>query len=286
MQSESINGVIGVSVRLLALDSMSPLGQRVLAALILAPPVLFDLYLGSPYSDLLIILVAGICAWEWARLCHHGQLPMAGWAMIASVVLSVSVASLGHHEIAAWIVVAGAMGVAVIASKNQQDAVSWCVAGVIYLSWSCIAFAWLLKSDPIGLVGIFWLLFVVWGTDTGAYFAGRTFGGPKLAPRFSPNKTWSGLIGGAVVAAVVGLVASQWLPSIPFWILVFGSAVLAVVAQVGDLFESSLKRRFDAKDASNLIPGHGGLLDRVDGLLAASLAVAAVLWLGGRLSGL
>ncbi len=278
--------MIGVSVRLLALDSMSPLGQRVLTALVLAPPVLFDLYLGSPYSDLLIILVSGVCAWEWARLCHHGKLPLAGWAMIASVASSVTVASLGFHEIAAWMVVAGAMAVAVIAAKNQHEDVSWCVAGVIYLSWSCIAFAWLLNSDPIGLVGIFWLLFVVWGTDTGAYFAGRTFGGPKLAPRFSPNKTWSGLIGGAVVAGVVGAIASQWLPAIPFWFLVLGSAALAAVAQAGDLFESSLKRKFGAKDASNLIPGHGGLLDRVDGLLAASLAVAAVLWLGGRLSGL
>lgn len=278
--------MIGVSVRLLALDSMSPLGQRVLAALILAPPVLFDLYLGSPYSDLLIILVSGICAWEWARLCHRGNLPLAGWAMIGSVISSVAVAALGHHEIAAWIIVAGAMAVAVIAAKNQQEAVSWCVAGVIYLSWSCIAFAWLLNSDPIGIIGIFWLLFVVWGTDTGAYFAGRFFGGPKLAPRFSPNKTWSGLIGGACVAALVGAVASQWLQVLPFWYLVLGSAALAVVAQIGDLFESSLKRQFDAKDASNLIPGHGGLLDRIDGLLAASLAVAAVLWLGGRLSGL
>lgn len=278
--------MIGVSVRQQVLDSMSPLGQRVLAAVVLAPPVLFDLYLGSPYSDLLIILAAGICAWEWARLCQRGTLTSSGWAMIASVVSSVSVAAIGHHEIAAWIVVAGAMGVAVIAAKRQEEGAAWSVAGVIYLSWSCIAFAWLLNSESIGLIGIFWLLFVVWGTDTGAYFAGRTFGGPKLAPRFSPNKTWSGLIGGAVVAAIVGAIASQWLQVAPFWFLVFGSAALAVVAQAGDLFESSLKRQFGAKDASNLIPGHGGLLDRIDGLLAASLAVAAVLWLGGRLSGL
>ena len=254
--------------------------------MILAPLVLFGLYLGSPYSDLLIILAAGICAWEWAKLCHRGALPLAGWAMIVAVVSSVSVAALGYHEIAAWIVVAGAMGVAVIAAKNQQESVSWCVGGVIYLSWSCIAFAWLLNSDAIGIIGIFWLLFVVWGTDTGAYFAGRFFGGPKLAPRFSPNKTWSGLTGGALVAGTVGAVAAEWLHVVPFWYLVAGSAALALVAQAGDLFESSLKRQFDAKDSSRLIPGHGGLLDRIDGLLAASLAVAAVLWLGGRVSGM
>jgi phosphatidate cytidylyltransferase len=131
------------------------------------------------------------------------------------------------------------------------------------------------------VIGIFWLLLVVWGTDIGAYFAGRSLGGPKLAPRFSPNKTWSGLAGGAATAALVGLVAAIWMPVMPMLLLAIGSAMIAVVAQIGDLFESSLKRQFDAKDSSNLIPGHGGLLDRIDGVLAASLAVAAIAWLAG-----
>jgi phosphatidate cytidylyltransferase len=268
-------------VQLLIPDNLSPLAQRVLAALVLAPPVLLALYLGSPYSDLLIFAAAGISAWEWARLCGGGSLQLTGMAVIASVLLAVLSAALGSYEIAAWVVVVGAMAVAVIAANHQQESVSWYVGGVLYLSWSCIAFIWLRQDETLGVIGILWLLLVVWGTDIGAYFAGRSLGGPKLAPRFSPNKTWSGLAGGGATAALVGLVAAIWMPEMPMLLLAILSAMIAVVAQIGDLFESSLKRRFDAKDSSNLIPGHGGLLDRIDGVLAASLAVAAIAWLAG-----
>jgi phosphatidate cytidylyltransferase len=124
---------------------------------------------------------------------------------------------------------------------------------------------------------VIWLLLVIWATDIGAYFAGRSIGGPKLAPRISPKKTWAGLFGGMVAAAAVAGLAGIWLddfkPSL--WNLLL-AMVLAVVSQIGDLLESHLKRRYDAKDSSNLIPGHGGVLDRTDGLMAASLMLALV----------
>ncbi len=278
----------GVSVQQLTLDSIGPLAQRILAALVLAPPVLLALYFGSPYSDLLILLAAGIAAWEWARLCGRGSLDITGWIAIATVLLAVFSAVLSFYSVAAWIVVVGAMGTAVLSTNRQQQSVSWSVAGVIYLSWTFISFVWLREPGLLGYAGIFWLLFAVWATDIGAYAAGRSFGGPKLAPRFSPNKTWSGLVGGALAAAVVSpgagaLLFSSGFPAFfePSWgYLAVAGAAIAVVSQGGDLFESNLKRQFDAKDSSRIIPGHGGLLDRIDGLLAASLAIAAVVWLG------
>jgi phosphatidate cytidylyltransferase len=122
---------------------------------------------------------------------------------------------------------------------------------------------------------LLWVLFLVWATDSGAYFAGRAIGGPKLAPRISPKKTWAGLAGGMLAAALVGWAMQNGvMPGA--WRLAAASAALAVVAQAGDLAESGLKRYFGVKDSSQLIPGHGGVLDRLDGLLAVAPAVAVL----------
>lgn len=275
----------------LILDRMGPLAQRIVAAVVLAPLVLVALYLGAPYSDLLILIASGIAAWEWARLCNRGNLDVTALLVIGAVLAAVFAAAQGLYSVAAWIVVVGAMATAVMATNRQHESVSWMVGGVIYLSWTFISFVWLREPQIFDYQGIFWLLFVVWATDIGAYVAGRAIGGPKLAPRFSPNKTWAGLAGGAIAAALVSLGAGTWVFSggdpayfgPPWGYLIFVGIALAVISQAGDLFESNLKRQFDAKDSSQIIPGHGGLLDRVDGLLAASLACAATVWLGQRM---
>jgi len=152
----------------------------------------------------------------------------------------------------------------------------WLAAGVGYVGLPCIALAWLRALPHDGLATLLWVLAVVWATDTGAYAAGRSLGGPKLAPRISPNKTWAGLIGGTVAAAVMGVGASLLVQDAPLWFTVPASAALAVVEQAGDLFESAVKRHFGVKDSSRLIPGHGGVLDRVDGLMAVSVVVATL----------
>jgi phosphatidate cytidylyltransferase len=150
-----------------------------------------------------------------------------------------------------------------------------------------VALVWL-RGDVGGARLILWLMATVWATDIGAFFAGRLIGGPKLAPRISPKKTWAGLIGAMASAGLVGIVADFSVPGAPgAAVLAAAGAVMAVVAQAGDLGESWVKRHFGAKDSSALIPGHGGLLDRVDGLLAAALALAAWQWFssgGGVLS--
>ena len=165
-------------------------------------------------------------------------------------------------------------------APSARTRLQWSAIGLVYIAVPCIAIIWLRAA--FGWQTIFWLFAVVWATDIGAYFAGLGFGGPRLAPRISPHKTWAVLAGGVVCAAAVGAATAVLLglPHLPR--LAFLSALLALVAQAGDLWESMVKRRFQAKDSGTLIPGHGGLLDRLDGLMAAAPAVAAATLIGGE----
>lgn len=151
---------------------------------------------------------------------------------------------------------------------------AWLGLGVVYIAFACWAL-WRLRLDPEwGRMSLFWLLAVVWGADTGGYFFGRAFGGPKLAPAISPNKTWSGFLGGTLAAALGGWAVVAYMKGDAGLEIVLYSAALGVVSQLGDLFESWIKRRFGVKDSGSIIPGHGGLFDRVDGLVAAALIAA------------
>lgn len=159
----------------------------------------------------------------------------------------------------------------------------WMLSGAVYILGAVVAMQWLRHEPETGLWTVLWLLAAVWATDIGAYFAGRRFGGAKLAPRISPNKTWAGLFGGMAAATVASVVVGVFKDADLVWLALMG-ALLAVVSQIGDLLESAMKRRFGVKDSGRLIPGHGGMLDRVDGVLAAILLVAGVRLLhGGRL---
>lgn len=153
----------------------------------------------------------------------------------------------------------------------------WLAFGVLYIALSCWAL-WRLRLDPEwGRVTLFWLLAVVWGADTGGYVFGMTLRGPKLAPTISPNKTWSGFAGGTLFSAVAGwgVLAFAKDGDAGVNVLLF-SAAIGVVSQVGDLFESWVKRRFGVKDSGSIIPGHGGLFDRIDGLVAAAIASVVI----------
>ncbi len=157
---------------------------------------------------------------------------------------------------------------------------SWTFGGLLYISAAVFSLLALRAAEGFGAITIYWLFILVWSADTAAYFMGRSLGGPKLAPKLSPNKTWSGFIGALLGAAIVGAGVGLYLEKPSVWLLIVVSAILGAVSQVGDLLESSFKRRFDKKDMSGLIPGHGGLFDRVDGLLAAALAA----WCGQMIS--
>ena len=158
----------------------------------------------------------------------------------------------------------------------------WLIIGAIYIALPCGALIWLRGTDDAGMVTVAWLLAVVWSADIGAFIAGRTLGGPKLAPRISPKKTWSGFIGGVTLAAAVAAGAALiWEGGDAITLALWG-LVIAVASQICDLIESAAKRHFDVKDSSNLIPGHGGVLDRVDALILAAMALAALKLTLGR----
>jgi phosphatidate cytidylyltransferase len=152
----------------------------------------------------------------------------------------------------------------------------WVVAGILYALAMFLAPV-VLRADPaFGMPAILLLFAIVWATDIAGYFAGRAIGGPKLAPSISPKKTWSGAIAGLAVAVLIVVLATRFIPQAKFSVLIALTILLSIVSQAGDLAESALKRRFDAKDASQIIPGHGGVMDRLDGFWAAALCAAII----------
>lgn len=162
--------------------------------------------------------------------------------------------------------------------------VLWWGLGILYVALPCFALVWLRTDVQMGRETLMWLFAVVWSADTGAYLAGRAIGGPKMAPKISPNKTWAGLIGGVLSAGIVGAAVAAAFAGedgLTRPLAAAGlSAAIGFVAEMGDLLESWLKRRLAVKDSGRLIPGHGGLFDRVDGLLAAAIASALIQWAG------
>jgi phosphatidate cytidylyltransferase len=259
--------------------SAQALRLRVLSALVLAPIGLAAAWFGPPLLSVVVVIAAGLMAWEWSRLCRTGTPILTG--IIVIVVASVIAGALGIPRIGLAIAALGSIAAA-IASRHSGEAVLL-GCGILWIAVPSMALIWLaLDPDPrVGRSTVLWILAVVWATDIGAYAAGRTFGGPRLAPRLSPNKTWSGLIGGVACAAVVGGIVALFVNSTIVVTILALSGVLAVVAQIGDLAESMAKRHFGVKDSSGLIPGHGGLLDRFDGMLAVIPAVALLSLFGG-----
>lgn len=152
----------------------------------------------------------------------------------------------------------------------------WLVGGALYIGAASFSLIHMRAYPEFGFESVVWVFVLVWAADSGAYAAGRAIGGPKLAPNISPNKTWAGLIGGVSAAGVIGFLGSLALNHENVIPLILISAILGVLSQMGDLLESWVKRKFNKKDAGKIIPGHGGVLDRVDGLLAAALGAAAI----------
>jgi phosphatidate cytidylyltransferase len=260
---------------------------RVVSALALAPLPLAAIWFGGVWLALITGLAGAVMAWEWSRLCRGavaGQcvpgLPEI--ALVGVVVAAVAIAAVGI----AWAAVAAALfGAGLVfwtARQRWQGQAAWAALGTLWVALPCVCFLWLAREQAGGRSILLWMLAVVWATDIGAYMVGRSVGGPRLAPRWSPRKTWSGFAGGMLCAAFAGAATAVVLGVSPILPLAAVSAGLAIVAQFGDLAESLAKRRFGVKDSSGLIPGHGGLLDRLDSLLAVIPVVALLTLVGGR----
>lgn len=244
---------------------------RILSSLILAPLALAAVWFGSWALVALAALCGVLMAWEWTRLTM-GRFG-AGGAALALMAAAVAVLGLQLPAVAPWPILAAALAAPLVQRVDGRSPL-WLAAGALYIGLPVLALVWVRGQ---GRETVFWLLCVVWATDIGAYAAGRIIGGPKLMPRVSPKKTWAGLAGGIVSAAVVGWGAATF-TGMAWPALTAISGALAVVSQAGDLAESGVKRYFGVKDSSGIIPGHGGVLDRLDGLLAAAPVVAVLCW--------
>lgn len=253
---------------------------RVLSAAILAPLALGCIWLGGNAFAGLVALIAAGLAFEWLGLCRQRGAVNA-ILVFAALPLAVLVAAwVGALQAIALLAVATGAGIVVAGGVSRDRPLAF---GIPYLGLGAVALVWLRQPAGSGGVNVIVLLLVVWASDIGAYMAGRAIGGPKLAPAISPGKTWSGAIGGLIAAAVTGMVASALLAhGSPSWRPAGFAIVIGVISQMGDLFESQVKRHFGVKDSGNLIPGHGGLLDRLDAVLTAAPAAALLALILGR----
>lgn len=255
---------------------MSDLGLRVVSALVLGPLVLFLVWWGNPGFTLLVALGTAVIAWEWNSITR-GATDRAMIAAAGGSIMAVLAAALGQWLPAVLLLVLGAaVGHALAKRSGKPGTLLW--LGVLYAALPAAALVILRGDADWGRLAVFWLLLIVWGTDIGAYSAGRLIGGPKLWPAISPNKTWAGSVGGIAAALTIGLAFIYLFLPEPVSPLSAAAVIigLSFAAQVGDLAESKLKRMFDVKDSSNLIPGHGGVMDRVDGLVVAALVAGVV----------
>jgi len=246
----------------------SPLTLRLVSAAVMLPVALGSIWLGGWVFAILLAIASGVMYWEWQAMCGEKGVPAIGYVLFCAAGPVALQAVEGPQ-----LLVAGAIVTLVILMLRPEGLRAFLAVGFAYIYVACISIVWLRGLDPAGMETVIWLGVVVVMTDTCAYFTGRTLGGPKLAPKISPKKTWSGLVGGIAGAAIAGGILASFIDAnIVTVALVSGG--LAVVAQIGDLAVSKAKRAFGVKDSGNIIPGHGGALDRFDGVLSASIAIA------------
>ena len=264
----------------------SDIGPRALSAIVLAPAAVLAIWAGGPWFLGLMLAACALLAVEWATMSASRAWRVMAGAVGFGLVAGVVAAYAQQLSLALVMLVFGAVAAGLFARNRGQEALD-AAYGVLYLGWPAVLLIWLRDSDSqAGLAWTVSAFAIAWASDIMAYVVGNLVGGPKLWPRFSPNKTWSGFIGGLAAGTVAGSLLATFLDLGigPVWGAVLGLAA-ALATMAGDLWESALKRRYGVKDAGKLIPGHGGLLDRVDGLMFAVVVVACGRLLVGLLGG-
>lgn len=254
--------------------------MRVLAAVVLAPVAIAIAWAGGWLWALLVTLAAIGLYVEWLMIVGLArELRVTVPGVVALAIAGIGLAA-GRLDAALIMLAVGLVAVVLLTPERRN----WSAAGLLYAAAAEMASV-LVRQDPAsGFAALFLVLLVVWAADIGGYFAGRGVGGPKLWPSVSPKKTWAGAIGGFFGSlAVAGAFAAAGAGKA--WPLLALAAVLSVISQLGDLFESAVKRQFGVKDSSHLIPGHGGLMDRLDGFVAAIVAAAILGFLRGGADG-
>lgn len=244
---------------------------RIISGIVLAAVVLAATWYGGLAFRLLAAAISVLVYYEWSTITRLPDSDFRGnafgWATVAGIA---GLVIFGFDELALPVLLSATVLSVLYAFAVTKN--GWLAGGIVYSGLTAISLAAIRGDTGEGFAAMIFIFAVVWATDILAYFVGRAIGGPKLAPPISPGKTWSGAIGGAVSAVIAGtLVHAAFFPLNGPWIPVI-ALVLSVCSQIGDLFESFIKRRFGVKDSSRLIPGHGGVMDRVDGLVFACFA--------------
>ena len=256
----------------------SELGQRVASGIVMVVVTLAVSVLGGWPFALFCAAISVLVFFEWQKMVSVTPFDVPEAILSLGFAGLVAGALLGFFWWALAVFLVIGLVLELISKGEERSEVLWIGLGALYCAIPVFALPIVRESGGIALLVL--LFFAVWGTDIGAYFAGRRFGGPKLLPAVSPKKTWSGAIGGALAAVILAYIVARMSAELAIWPAILLAFVLSVISQAGDLFESWVKRIHDVKDSSNLIPGHGGVLDRVDGLVTAALALALWLSLG------
>lgn len=257
----------------LSLDWRDPLVRRIISGLLLAALGLLVAGKGGWLLVAWLMLIGARMGFEWSRLLTGMSWTLLTLTEGSAIVLAILAAGWGRYDIAFVIVAAGAAMAAIIANRLHADP-DGAALGVPYVALPLIAFDWLGQATPWGAMTLYWMLLTTWGTDTFAWAGGKLIGGPRLWPEVSPKKTWAGMAGGFLGGLIGGLIVA-FLAGVKEPLFVAGlSLIAAAVAEVGDLAESGLKRRFHVKDAGQIIPGHGGVLDRLDSMIAVVVVTA------------
>jgi phosphatidate cytidylyltransferase len=251
----------------------SELVLRICSASVLVPLAVGTAYVGGwPFALFWGLAAMGVL-WEWTSLVARADQRSVLATGAASLALAVALAVTGYFLAAVIVLAMGALGAAALALAERR---MWVAGGIPYAGALAVAPIVLRSDNENGFLAVIFLFAIVWTTDIAAYFVGRTVGGPKLMPQVSPKKTWAGALAGVVAAVVVALALVKVAAQTDLFSIAMLAVALSVFAQGGDLFESFLKRRFGAKDSSHLIPGHGGLMDRLDGFVTASVVAALI----------
>lgn len=262
--------------------NLSSLQKRILTSLVMIPVVIESLRCGHPYVDVLVFLVGIMLSWEWASMVPNKRVPV----YTASYAFALGCSLIIFDRIVFFLVLAAVCFFVCFKARDEEHR-RLITLGVPYISIGVGALYWMyylfdafgsLPGEKGSFVMTLWFILMVWSVDIGGYIIGSSLRGPRLAPRISPNKTWSGLIGGVVLAVAVSFIYMYAVRNIFNLPMPMSEQIkyaqlgvlVAVIAQIGDLTESSIKRYLNIKDSSSLIPGHGGVFDRIDGLIFAA----------------
>ncbi len=261
------------------LASSAPLLMRIASAVILIPIVMAAIYAGGRYFAAMVAFAAIIMIFEWTRMVERCEFSTRFYTLSLGAALALFAAASGAYALAFMISALAGVAAFILAKRTKSGLGFWPAMATAYILWPTIALIWL-RFEVENARGLTLFLFaVVWAADSGAFFFGKFLGGPKISYALSPSKTWAGIAGGIAGGAILAIAARPLIGVDSLLFAALCGGFLGAMSVLGDLAESGLKRNFGLKDISGLIPGHGGALDRLDGMIFATIAMTSVLFL-------